>query len=75
MFPEEYDFMYDSIQDERERSAGICPMSDEYIDEVNQKRLSAGFSPLSSSGMADSNETWLYCEELAESRIAVIDKD
>lgn len=38
LFPEEYDFMYDSYADARDRDEGINPMSKEYQEEVNEKR-------------------------------------
>jgi hypothetical protein len=52
-YPEEYDFMYDSISDANERSMGINPMSQEYIDRINAKKAALGVSKLSESGMAD----------------------
>lgn len=45
LFPEEYDFIYDSISDERLRRKGINPMSIEYQEEVNNRRLSMGVEP------------------------------
>ena len=41
-FPEEYDFMYDSISDANEREMGRNPMSKEYIEKINQKRAVLG---------------------------------
>lgn len=38
LFSEEYDFMYDSYADARDRDEGINPMSKEYQEEVNEKR-------------------------------------
>lgn len=38
LFSEEYDFMYDSYADARDRDEGINPMSKEYQEEVKEKR-------------------------------------
>lgn len=38
LFSEEYDYMYDSYADARDRGEGISPMSQEYQKEVNNKR-------------------------------------
>lgn len=43
LFPEEYDFHYDSIQDAVNRAKGLNPMSKEYIDKVNKRRKELGF--------------------------------
>lgn len=45
LFPEEYDFMYDSIADARDRARGKNPMSQSYIDEVNERRINMGVKP------------------------------
>jgi Na+-transporting NADH:ubiquinone oxidoreductase subunit NqrC len=65
-FPEEYDFMYDSSSEAKERRKGINPMSQEYIKKVNQKRNELGVSALTESGMSVSNDTMLLCIEEAE---------
>ena len=64
-FPEEYDFMYDSISDANEREMGKNPMSKEYIDRIKLKREAMGVSPLSESGMSISNDTKDMCIEEA----------
>lgn len=64
LFSEEYDFMGDSIADSRDRARGTNPMSDEYENKVNQKRISMGFLPLKKDGMpSDANKTKAYCRE------------
>lgn len=45
LFPEEYDFIYDSSSDERMRRKGVNPMSIEYQEEVNNRRLAMGVEP------------------------------
>lgn len=44
-FPEEYDFIYDSIADKRDRNRDINPMSQAYQDRVNKRRLEMGVEP------------------------------
>jgi hypothetical protein len=45
LFPEEYHFTQDSISDPHDRRRGINPMSLEYQDEVNLRRLEMGVEP------------------------------
>ncbi len=65
-FPEEYDFMYDSIADATDRDKGINPMNQEYIEKVSRKRKELGVTPLSQSGLSVSNDTMLLCLKEAE---------
>jgi hypothetical protein len=64
-FPEEYDFMYDSLPDANDRKRGINPMSAEYVEKIEQKRSDLGVSPLSESGMPTSDDTLKLCLEEA----------
>jgi len=68
-FPEEWDFMGDSIQDANDRAKGINPMSAEYIEEIRKKREKLGVSPLSESGMRTSDDTMKLCEKEAEEKL------
>ena len=45
LFPEEYDYIYDSIADARDRARGLNPMSQSYIDKVNERRIKLGVKP------------------------------
>jgi hypothetical protein len=72
-YPEEYDFMYDSISDANERSMGINPMSREYIEKVRKKRAALGVSQLSESGMPTSNDTMRLCIQEAEKMISAVE--
>ena len=65
-FPEEYDFMYDSNVDANDRENGINPMSQQYIDEINEKRAGLKVSPLSENGYATSDDSMLLCIEEAK---------
>lgn len=57
-FPEEYDHYYDSIADAKDRSRGLNPMSQQYIEKVNARRKQLGVKQLAKNGMPVSNETW-----------------
>ena len=69
-YPEEYDFMYDSISDSNDREMGINPMSQEYIDRIKEKRAALGVSPLSESGLPISDDTMALCVEEAKMMIS-----
>ncbi len=68
-FPEEWDFMGDSILDASKRSKGINPMSEEYIAKVNKRRENLGVSPFSCQGMRLSSDTWELCLAEAKEKI------
>jgi hypothetical protein len=68
-FPEEYDFMYDSGVDAKERSRGINPMSQEYIEKIRIKREELGVAQLTETGMPASDDTYRLCLEEAKSQI------
>ena len=55
-FPEEYAHMNDSMADAKDRS-GKNPMSEESIAKISKKRTALGVTPLSESGMSQSNDT------------------
>lgn len=58
-FPEEYDHMYDSCEDARDRRQGINPMKASYVAEVNARRVGYGLQPLAPNGMAvDGAASW-----------------
>ena len=58
MFPEEYDYMMDSISDANDRRRGINPMSAEYTAKVNARRSELGVSPLGQDGMPVDKSSW-----------------
>jgi hypothetical protein len=57
LFPEEYDFMLDSIADARKRARGVNPMTSEYQNKINHRRARMGFDPLGKDGMPTSIAT------------------
>lgn len=65
LFPEEFDFMLDSNADVYRREKGENPMSEEYINRTNDKRIKLGFLPLSQDEYAqNSDKTREYCKQL-----------
>ena len=68
-FPEEYDFMFDDLVDYRKRQNGENPMSVEYVERVNRKRVGAGLAPLNIAGMPDDNCSWKLAYSEAEAII------
>jgi hypothetical protein len=65
LFSEEYDFMLDDNVDSSRRARGENPMSKEYIEKMDQKRISYGIQPLSENGYPkDNNESFEYCKKL-----------
>jgi len=70
LFPEEYDFFYDSNVDANRRRLDENPMSEEYINKMNEKRIKLGYLPLSENGYAqDGDKTFKYCKKLISSEI------
>jgi hypothetical protein len=63
LFPEEYDYMFDSFSEARERSKGLSPMDAAYLENASQRRVAMGFKPLSDSGYATSRDTFDYVEQ------------
>jgi len=63
LFPEEYDHMFDSFSDARERQKGRSPMNPEYMASENESRVEMGFEPLPENGYASSRETYRFVEE------------
>lgn len=49
LFPEEYDFIYDSIADRKERLKGVSPMAQAHVERADAERAALGFGPLSIS--------------------------
>ena len=61
IFPEEYDHMLDSGVDAKERARGINPMSSEYTESVNRRRIQLGFQAY--SGKTNSNVTYEWIQD------------
>jgi len=70
LFKEEYDFMYDSGVDASERTKGNNPMSSEYIEKRDKKRVALGFNPLEKDGEpSHDDDTLEYCKKLITKEI------
>jgi hypothetical protein len=65
LFPEEYDFQYDSVLDAKERAQGINPMSPEYISKVDERRLALGVAPFSHKPENGQVDSWTKAREEA----------
>jgi len=70
LFSEEYDYMYDSNADIKDRERGICPVGKNYIKRMNKRRESLGVAPLDSMGMPTSDDSWQLCLELIKKKRA-----
>ncbi|MBG22742.1 MAG: hypothetical protein CMF22_04695 [Idiomarinaceae bacterium] len=66
IFPEEYDYIYDSISDAKDRRRGINPMSEEYTSKVNERRRKLGISPLGENGQATDGSSHKYAKKAAQ---------
>ncbi len=65
LFPEEYDFIYDSNVDAKRRARGVNPMSEQYQIDTNQRRFKLGVLPYGVSLGIESTlglmTSWQYC--------------
>ncbi|RUO71655.1 hypothetical protein [Idiomarina ramblicola] len=68
-FPEEYDYIYDSSVEAKNRKRGINPMSQEYTDKVNEKRAQLGVSPLGPDGQAQDGSSDTFASKVAEEQM------
>ena len=74
IFPEEYDFMYDSNVEVQERKNGKNPMRESYIKRINEKREKLGVVSLHDDGMpsAGAQESSMeYCKKLLEKKVEI----
>ena len=68
VFSEEYDYMYDSIVDAKERSNGINPMSEEYQQRIILKRKKFRVSALAPNGLSLDSSSMDLCKEEFKAR-------
>ena len=64
LFKEETDFMLDSSSDAKNRARGKNPMSLEYTEKQNKKRVIFGVSTLSKNGYSPDDSSRLFCEDV-----------
>jgi len=69
-FPEEYDRMYDSIQDSKDRASGKNPMNRDYIAKVNARREERGFDNLAENGNSPNDKTYEWALNEAKRRLS-----
>ena len=67
LFPEEWDWAYDSSLDSKERRRGINPMASDYTERHAQKRLRLGLPPHNPSVAGADPNTLAWIEEKLES--------
>jgi hypothetical protein len=60
LFPEEYDHMYDSVSEAKDRQRGKNPMSAEYEEKTNTLRAQLGFTPFSVGPDAYNDDTYSW---------------
>lgn len=63
LFPEEYDHMYDSVSEAKDRQRGKNPMSAEYVGKTNTLRAQVGFTPFSVGPDAYNDDTYSWVME------------
>jgi hypothetical protein len=63
LFPEEYDYMYDSVSEAKARLRGKNPMSDEHAEKVNQQRAQLGFSQFVVGPDGRNDDTFAWVKE------------
>ena len=64
LFKEEWDFMFDSSVDAKNRAAGKNPMDSEYTARMNAKRISFQVTPLGENGTAQDESAKEFCEKV-----------
>lgn len=74
IFPEEYDFMYDSIEEAEDRKKGNNPMRETYIKRINEKRKRLGVLSLNNDGMPSAGvqeSSMEYCKKLLSKEVEI----
>ncbi|RUO76725.1 hypothetical protein [Pseudidiomarina taiwanensis] len=66
VFPEEYDYGYDSRAEASDRKQGINPMAQDYTTRVNARREQLGVTPLAEDGTAADNSSKQVAAKLAQ---------
>jgi len=63
LFPEEYDHMYDSVSEAKDRQRRKNPMNAEYVEKTNTLRAQLGFTPFSVGPNAYNDNTYSWVME------------
>ena len=69
LFPEEYDFHYDSNVEIKQREKGINPMSEAYQKEVNLRRKSMGVEPYMGSVGVSEGEGLISSQQFCRNKL------
>lgn len=71
LFPEEYDHLYDSVSEAKDRQRGINPMNAEHVEKTNTLRAQLGFTPCKVGPDANNADTYAWVmEKLRQGREA-----
>jgi hypothetical protein len=71
LFPEEYDCMFDSGVEAKERAKEMNPMSSDYVQRTNLRRQKLGFKPFQIAAESDATFSWIY-EAVKEGKTEII---
>lgn len=72
LFPEEYDYMFDTSLDLRERRRGINPMKPEYVEKMNAKREALGVPALDPWIDANRATTLAWCRPIVDTLAEIL---
>lgn len=60
LFPEEYDYVYDSFSEAKDRARGITPMNADHVGKTNTLRAQLGFTPFKVGPDANNDDTYAW---------------
>ena len=63
LFPEEYDFIYDSGSEAYSRQKGLNPMNEAYVKKVNERREILGVTSLKSNGSPADSSSQIFVQQ------------
>jgi len=63
LFPEEYDHVYDSIAEAKDRQRGVNPMNADHVEKTNTLRAQLGFTPFKVGPDANNDDTYAWVVE------------
>ena len=63
LFPEEYDHLYDSISEAKDRQRGVTPMNADHVGKTNTLRAQLGFTPFKVGPDANNDDTCAWVKE------------
>jgi hypothetical protein len=63
LFPEEYDYMHDSVSEAKARLRGENPMGDKHVERVNEQRRQLGFTQFVVGPEGHNDDTFAWVKE------------